>query len=145
HFMAALAIDPRRAATHARVAAAHRAIGNHDAAMASFDRALTLSQVRDVLEAALATALAAGDTARANRYATDLLAIAPDHPRALVALALARLDAGQPDAARAFLAPALQTHGAGDPEAQLALARIELAHGDPDAAARAAKAALRAD
>jgi tetratricopeptide (TPR) repeat protein/GTPase Era involved in 16S rRNA processing len=143
HYMAALAIDPRRAATHARIAAAHRAIGNHDAAMTSFDRALSLASSREILESALDTALIAGDTTRANRYANDLLALAPDHPRALVALALARLDAGQPDAARAFLAPALG--GTGDPEAQLALARIELAHGDPDLAARAAKAALRGD
>jgi tetratricopeptide (TPR) repeat protein len=141
-FMSALAIDPRRAATHARIAGAHRAIGNHDAALTGFDRALALGD-QGSLAAALDTALAAGDTARANRYANDLLAVTPDHPRALVALALARLDAGQPDAARAFLAPALST--AGDPEAHLALARIELAHGDPDAAARAAMDALRAD
>ena len=42
-YLEALAIDPRRAETHARLAAAHRAIGNHDAALASYDRALALA------------------------------------------------------------------------------------------------------
>jgi tetratricopeptide (TPR) repeat protein/GTPase Era involved in 16S rRNA processing len=145
HYLSALAIDPRRAATHARLAEAHRAIGNHGAALDSFDRALSLGADADTLTRALDTALVANDATRANRYAHDLLAQVPDHPRALVALAVARLDGGQPDAARAFLAPALATPGGGDPEAHLALARLELAHGDPDAAARAALAALRSD
>ncbi|HTJ47523.1 MAG TPA: tetratricopeptide repeat protein [Kofleriaceae bacterium] len=154
HYLAALAIDPRRAETHAKLAEAHRAIGNYHASLDSFDRALqTVRPERSaegaeskgaILSRALDTALSAGDTTRANRYAHDLLALVPDHPRALVALALARLDAGQPDAARSFLAPALNA-ASPDPEAHLALARVELAHGDPDAAARAAKAALRVD
>ncbi|MGN6103750.1 MAG: tetratricopeptide repeat protein, partial [Kofleriaceae bacterium] len=41
-YLEALAAEPRRAELHAKIAAAHRAIGNLDAALSSFDRALAL-------------------------------------------------------------------------------------------------------
>jgi Tfp pilus assembly protein PilF/GTPase Era involved in 16S rRNA processing len=164
-FLEALALAPRRAATHGRLAATHRAIGNFDAALTSFDRALALAgagegaaQLTDggrdprppiaaiaTLTAALDTALAARDHGRAVRYANDLLALVPDHPRALVAIAIGMIDAGQGAGARALLGPALAAPGGGDPEAHLALARLCLDSGDPAGAAAAALAALRTE
>jgi len=140
-YLQALQLDPRRGDVHARLAAAHRAIGNHDAALASYDRAISLGGGAACLRDALDVALAAGAVDKAAQLAGDLLAQEPDHPRALVALALARLDGGQPEVARAMLGPALR---ADDAEVQVALARIELAGPGADAARRAADAALAA-
>ncbi len=167
-FLEALSLAPRRAATHARLAATHRAIGNFDAALTSFDRALALASAGDgtgagreltdgtrdprpplaaitTLTAALDTALAARDNARAVRYGNDLLALSPDHPRALVAIAIGMIDAGHGAGARSLLRPALEAPGGGDPEAHLALARLCLDGGDPGGAALAAIAALRTE
>ncbi|HEY1554596.1 MAG TPA: dynamin family protein [Kofleriaceae bacterium] len=137
-FLEALQLDPKRADVHARLAAAHRTIGNLDSALASFDRALGLGAPADVLRAAVDTALAAGDTMRAAQWGNDLLATAPDDPRALVARGAA-MAKDQPAAARALLELAAARD---DVDAHVELARIALAT-DPAAAAREALAALR--
>jgi len=146
-YLQALQLDPRRAAIHARIAAAHRAIGNHDAALTSYERAVALGSGLDVLRAALDTAVTASDTARAVRFANDVLAAEPGDPRALVARALGMIDAGQPDAARAMLALALASPD--EAHARVVLARLELqadpSRGAGQRAALAALAALRAE
>jgi tetratricopeptide (TPR) repeat protein/GTP-binding protein EngB required for normal cell division len=142
-YLQALQLDPRRGDVHARIAAAHRAIGNHDAALASLERAVALGAGPAALRAALDTAVASGDVARAVRFANDVLAADPTDPRALVARALGMLDAGQLDAARAMLGLALA--GRDEASARVVTARIELA-ADPSRAGgrRAAEAALGA-
>jgi tetratricopeptide (TPR) repeat protein/GTP-binding protein EngB required for normal cell division len=140
-YLHALQQNPRGAEIHARVARAHRAIGNHDAALASFERALALGAGPAVLKEALDTALAAGDRERAGRLAGDLLAVEPDHPRALVAMAVARVDS-QPEVARAMLQSALARSD--DAEGRVALARLDLVEPGVPAAQRAATAALAA-
>jgi tetratricopeptide (TPR) repeat protein/GTP-binding protein EngB required for normal cell division len=140
-YLHALQQNPRGAEIHARVARAHRAIGNHDAALGSYERALALGAGPAVLKEALDTALAAGDRERAGRLAGDLLAVEPDHPRALVAMAVARVDS-QPEVARAMLQSALARSD--DAEGRVALARLDLAEPGIPAAQRAATAALAA-
>jgi len=139
-YLEALAGAPRRPELHARIAAAHRAIGNLDAALASFDRALSLGAGTDVLRAALDTAIAAGDGARSLSWSSDLLGKAPDDVRALVARGTAMV-ASAPEAARALLELAAARD---DVDAHVALARLALP-ADPARAAAAAKAALRID
>ncbi|MEJ7600161.1 MAG: dynamin family protein [Kofleriaceae bacterium] len=139
-YLEALQVAPRRAELHARIAAAHRAIGNLDAALASFDRALTLEPTVDVLRQAVDTALAAGDLTRSLQWGNDLLGQDPDNARALVARGTAMLE-GQPEAGRALLEVAAARD---DVDAHVALARSKLAT-DPAAAATAARAALRVD
>ncbi|MCW5800811.1 MAG: dynamin family protein [Deltaproteobacteria bacterium] len=140
-FFEALQSDPRRGDLHAKIAAAHRAIGNLDAALASFDRALALGPLSDngdVLRAAVDTAIAAGDSTRCLQWGNDLLGRAPDDVRALVARGLAMIPSS-PEAARAMLELAAARD---DVDAHIALARMSLA-ADPAAAARSALAALR--
>ncbi|HSK02422.1 MAG TPA: dynamin family protein [Kofleriaceae bacterium] len=139
-YLEALGGGPRRPELHARIAAAHRAIGNLDAALASFDRALSLGAGPDVLRAALDTAIAAGDGPRSLAWSSDLLAKDPDDVRALVARGTAMLEA-QPEAARALLELAAARD---DVDAHVALARLALP-ADPRRAAAAATAALRID
>ncbi len=131
---------PKRALLHARVAEAHRLIGNLDAALQSFERALGLGAGTPVLKAAVDTAIAAGDATRGAAWSSDLLAKDPDDRRAVVARAMSMV-AAQPDAAKALFEVAAQRD---DVDAHVALARLALA-ADPRAAATAALAALRVD
>jgi tetratricopeptide (TPR) repeat protein/GTPase SAR1 family protein len=140
-YLEALAGNPRRPELHARIAAAHRAIGNLDAALGSFDRALSLGAGADVLRAALDTAIAAGDGARSLQWSSDLLGKDPDDVRALVARGTAMMPT-QPEAARTLLELAAARD---DVDAHAALARLALAGGDSARAAAAAAAALRVD
>jgi len=137
-FLEALQADPRRADLHAKIAAAHRAIGNLDAALGSYDRALALGAGIDVLREAVDTAIAADDATRSLQWGNDLLGHDPTDVRALVARGSAMID-GQPEAARALLELAAARD---DVDAHVALARLALAT-DPAAAATAARAALR--
>ena len=59
-YLEALQLEPRRAELHAKVAAAHRTIGNLDAALASYDRAVSLGGDPgiELLRAAVDTAIA---------------------------------------------------------------------------------------
>jgi small GTP-binding protein len=139
-FLEALQDDPKRALTHARVAAAHRAIGNLDAALASYDRALALGAGNDVMRAAIDTAILADDSTRALQWGTDLLGQDPNDPRAIVARGIAMM-ASQPEAARAVLEIAAARD---DVDAHVALARLSLAN-SPTQAAASALAALRVD
>jgi tetratricopeptide (TPR) repeat protein/GTPase SAR1 family protein len=139
-YLEALAGGPRRPELHAKIAAAHRAIGNLDAALTSFDRALSLGAGPDVLRAALDTAIAAGDGARSLAWSSDLLGKDPDDVRALVARGIAMIES-QPEAAGALLELAAARD---DVDAHVALARRALP-GEPARAAAAAKAALRVD
>jgi Tfp pilus assembly protein PilF/GTPase SAR1 family protein len=137
-FLEALQSDPKRAPIHARVAAAHRAIGNLDAALASFDRALALGAGNDVIRAAIDTAIAAGDSTRALQWGNDLLGQDPTDVRAIVARGIAMVTS-QPEAARAVLEIAAARD---DVDAHVGLARLALAS-DPAKAAASALAALR--
>jgi tetratricopeptide (TPR) repeat protein/GTPase SAR1 family protein len=132
-FLEALQVEPRRADLHARIAQAHRLIGNLDAALASYELALALGAGIDTLRAAVDTAITAGDELRQSRWANDLLALDPTDVRALVARGAAMAHT-QPAAARALLGLAAAT---GDVDAHVWLARLALA-GAPDLAAHAA-------
>jgi tetratricopeptide (TPR) repeat protein/GTPase SAR1 family protein len=139
-YLEALQVDPRRADVHAKIAAAHRLIGNHDAALQSYDRALALGGGLAILRAAVDAAIATADRTRQLQWGTDLLQLDPTDVRALVARGVAML-ADQPEAARALLDLAAARD---DVDALVALAHLELAPaGDPDRAAERALAALR--
>ncbi|HTL38630.1 MAG TPA: dynamin family protein [Kofleriaceae bacterium] len=139
-FQEALTLEPRKAELTAKVALAHRELGNLDAALASYDRAVALS--RDggiqILRAAIDTAIAANDSTRAMQWANDLLAKDPTDVRAIVARALAMIP-GQPAAARALLELAAARD---DVDAHVLLAKLSLPD-DATGAARCALAALR--
>jgi tetratricopeptide (TPR) repeat protein/GTPase Era involved in 16S rRNA processing len=137
-YLEALQAEPRRAELHAKIAASHRSIGNLDAALASYERALALDATLGTLRAAVDTAIAAGDALREARWASDLLIQDPTDVRAIVARGLAML-ASQPEAAKALLELAAARD---DVDAHVGIARIALAT-DPGAAATAALAALR--
>jgi len=137
-FLEALQVDPRRADLHAKIAATHRSIGNLDAAITSYERALALGAGPATLRAAVDTALAAGDELREARWASDLLGHDPSDVRAIVARGAA-MAATQPEAATALLALAAARD---DVDAHVWLARLALPR-DPTAAASSALAALR--
>jgi len=137
-FLEALHDDPKGAMIHARVAAAHRAIGNLDAALGSYDRALALGAGNDVIRAAIDTAILAEDSTRALQWGNDLLGQDPTDVRAIVARGIAMM-ATQPDAARAVLEIAAARD---DVDAHVALARLSVS-ADPVKAAGSALAALR--
>ncbi len=153
-YLQALALAPRTAAVHARIGDAQRQARDFDAALASYERSLAISQDRLVLGRALDTALEAGVVDTAVRLANDMLAIDPRDARAAVAHGLGLAKQGQYEAARVTFRAALEAGGA--LEAHLALGRLELAlalgiaHGQPPgerdrgAAARAAAEALAA-
>jgi len=141
YFLEALQSDPRSPSLHARVASAHRAIGNLDAALASYDRALALGADLEVLRVAVDTAIAAHDATRCLQWGGDLLGKEPDNVRALVARGVAMIET-QPEAARALLEVAAARD---DVDAHVALARLALATMDPVGAAASARAALRVD
>jgi tetratricopeptide (TPR) repeat protein/GTPase Era involved in 16S rRNA processing len=137
-YLEALQLDPRRAELHAKIAAAHRSIGNTEASLASFDRALALGAGLDVLRAAVDAAIDANDTMRESQWANDLLSKDPTDVRALVARGSAMI-ADQPEAARALLELAAARD---DVDAHVQLARLSLGS-DPSQAAKCALAALR--
>jgi tetratricopeptide (TPR) repeat protein len=138
-FLEALQVEPRRADLHAKIAQAHRSIGNLDAALASYELALALGAGVDTLRAAVDAAIAAGDVLRQARWANDLLTVDPTDVRALVARGAAMAQA-QPEAARALLALAAARD---DVDAHVGLARLALS-ADPSASAGPAAAALAA-
>jgi tetratricopeptide (TPR) repeat protein/GTPase SAR1 family protein len=137
-YLEALQLDPRRAELHAKIAAVHRAIGNTEAALASFDRALALGAGLDVLRAAVDAAIEAGDAMRQSQWANDLLSKDPTDVRALVARG-SSLITTQPEAARALLELAAARD---DVDAHVQLARLALTN-EPSHAAKCALAALR--
>jgi len=137
-FLEALQVEPRRADLHAKIAQTHRSIGNLDAALASYERALALGAGADILRAAVDAAIAAGEPLRQARWASDLLTIDPTDVRAIVARGAA-MAADQPEAARALLQLAAARD---DVDAHVWLARLALAR-DPAAAQVSALAALR--
>jgi len=133
-YFEALQLAPKDARIHARIAASHRSVGNLDAALGSYERALGLGA--DALRDAVDTAIAANDQARMLAWSSDLLAKSPDDVRALVARGLAMSG----DAARALLELAAIKD---DVDAHLGLARLAMSLADPAHAAEAALAALR--
>ncbi|HEY5945310.1 MAG TPA: dynamin family protein, partial [Kofleriaceae bacterium] len=137
-YLEALQLDPRRAELHAKIAAAHRTIGNVEAALTSFERALSLGAGLEVLRAAVDAAIEANDATRESQWANDLLSKDPSDVRALVARGSAMV-ATQPEAARALLELAAARD---DVDAHVQLAKLTLAS-DPTQAAKCALAALR--
>ena len=137
-FLEALQLDAKRGEVHAKIATAHRMIGNLEAALQSYERALGLGAGIDVLRDAVDTAIAAGDATRELQWGNDLLGKVPDDLRALVARGSAML-ADQPEAARTLLEVAAAKD---DVDAHTALARLVLPT-DPAKAATSALAALR--
>ncbi len=140
YYLEALQAESKRADIHAKIAGAHRAIGNLEAALGSYDRSLALGAGLDVLRCAVDTAIEAGDATRALPWGNDLLGAAPADVRALVARGTAMIE-GQPEAARALFEVAAARD---DVDAHVALARLALAS-DPAKAATSALAALRVD
>ncbi len=137
-YLEALQVEPKRADIHAKVASAHRTIGNLESAMQSYQRALDYGAGIEVLRAAVDTAIAAGDATRELQWGNDLITGAPDDLRALVARGSA-MAATQPEVAKQLLLLAAERD---DVDAHVGLARLALVD-DPPAAARAALAALR--
>jgi tetratricopeptide (TPR) repeat protein/GTPase Era involved in 16S rRNA processing len=137
-YLEALQLEARRAELHAKIALAHRSIGNLDSALQSFDRALALGAGLDVLRAAVDAAIEANDPLRQSQWANDLLAKDPSDVRALVARGSAMVQQ-QPEAARALLDLAAARD---DVDAHVQLAKLTLAD-DPSQAAKCALAALR--
>lgn len=139
YYLEALQLDTKRGELHGKIAAAHRSIGNLDAALQSYDRVLAMGGSVDTLRAAVDTAIAAGDSTRALQWGNDLLGKDPTDVRALVARAFAMMQ-GQPEAAKALLELAAARD---DVDAHVLLAKLSLANGDAAAAARCSLAALR--
>jgi tetratricopeptide (TPR) repeat protein/GTPase Era involved in 16S rRNA processing len=137
-YLEALQLDPRRAELHAKIALAHRSIGNLDSALKSFERALGLGAGLDVLRAAVDAAIESGDPLLQSQWANDLLEKDPSDVRALVARGSALVDQ-QPETARALLDLAAARD---DVDAHVQLAKLNLAS-DPTQAAKCALAALR--
>ncbi len=137
-FLEALVFDPRRADLHAKIATAHRAVGNTEAALQSYDRALGFGAGIEVLRAAVDAAIAAGDPIRELQWGNDLLGRDPHDTRALVARGAATL-AENPEAARALLDLAAARD---DVDAHVLLAQLALPV-EPQRAALSALAALR--
>lgn len=144
-FLEALQLEPKRADIHASIATAHRAVGNRDAALASYDRALSLAaepSAADVSEAgntasraqpslgmlrdAVDAAIALGDATRQLQWSADLLVRDPDNTRALVARGLGAAATGDVGTAHALLNLAV---GRGDLDAHVGLARLKLRTG----------------
>ncbi len=150
-FLEALQLDPKRPSIHANIATAHRAVGNRDAALLSYDRALTLAadaaaherQQHDgtttnpvhvatsanpadlaMLREAVDAAIALDDAPRQLQWSADLLVRDPDNTRALVARGLGAAATGDESTANALLALAVAR---GDVDAHVGLARLKLA------------------
>ncbi|HPH65259.1 MAG TPA: dynamin family protein [Kofleriaceae bacterium] len=144
-FLEALQLEPKRADIHASIATAHRAVGNRDAALASYDRALSLAaeptaadmheagntanhaqpslgMLRDAVDAAIAL----GDATRQLQWSADLLVRDPDNTRALVARGLGAAANGDVGTAHALLNLAV---GRGDLDAHVGLARLKVRTG----------------
>lgn len=139
YYLEALQLDPKRGELHAKIALAHRSIGNLDAALVSYDRAVLLAgDSIELLRAAVDTAIAANDAMRAMQWANDLLGKDPTDVRALVARGMAMMQT-QFDAARALLELAAARD---DVDAHVLLAKLSLP-AEPAAAAKCALAALR--
>ncbi|HVV81775.1 MAG TPA: tetratricopeptide repeat protein, partial [Kofleriaceae bacterium] len=136
-YLEALELEPRRGSIHAHLAALHRELGNLHAALSSYELAIALGPTAPLLRAAIATAHAAGDRARAVRWANDLFPLDPGAPIALAARAADLIDQGQLDAAAAMLA-------SGPPSVELALERGRLERARTPGPAGAAKAAVAA-
>ncbi|MBA3464188.1 MAG: dynamin family protein [Deltaproteobacteria bacterium] len=137
-FLEALQADAKRGDVHAKIATAHGAIGNHDAALQSYERALSLGAGLDVLRAAVDAAISASDRSRQAQWGMDLIQRDPMDVRALVARGAAMLS-DNPEGAKALLEVAAARD---DVDAHICLARLALAK-DPAAAASSALAALR--
>ncbi len=140
-YLQALELEPRRAATHARLARLHRDLGDLATALTSYERALALGAGTDVLTESVETAHAAADRPRAVRWANDLLAIDATAPIALAARAAELIDGGLLDAAAGLLAAAPRSVEVAIEEARLARVR-DPGGGGAAAAATAALAAL---
>ncbi len=152
-FLEALQLEPKRPSIHANIATAHRAVGNRDAALLSYDRALNLAaeanneQLRDATSAALDrvptnsanptspaslamlreavdAAITLGDATRQLQWSSDLLVRDPDNTRALVARGLGAAATGDVGTAIALLSLAVAR---GDVDAHVGLARLKLA------------------
>lgn len=137
-YLEGLQVEPRRAELLARAAQAHRQCGQFEAALTYYDRVLALDPTLEALQAAVDTAIVAGDTLRGQQWSSDLLAKDPNHVRAIVARGIA-FAASQPEVARALLELAAAR---GDVDAQVNVAKLSL-DADPSRAAAEALVALR--
>lgn len=159
-FLEALQLEPKRPSIHANIATAHRAVGNRDAALLSYDRALNLAaeanheQVRDntspapvspaslaMLREAVDAAITLGDATRQLQWSSDLLVRDPDNTRALVARGLGAAATGDAGTANALLSLAVAR---GDVDAHVGLARLKLAS-EPEQSLALLTNALRID
>ena len=148
----ALERDPSRPDILLTLGRVYAAAQAWDDALGAYDRALVVAASgggqrdqlmlfdrRGLLEEALRAALRANATARANNYATSLLADLPEHPDALAATARAAADGGELDRAQSLVERAL---AAGDSvEARLAAADVAMKRGQPTHAAAALRRA----
>ena len=148
-FLEALQLEPKRPSIHANIATAHRAVGNRDAALLSYDRALDLAaeanneQLRDAA------------TAAPDRVAMSLTnSASPTNPAKTASLAMLReaVDAAitlgdatrqlqwssdllvrDPDNTRALVARGLGAAASGDVVTANTWLSLAVARGDVDA------------
>ncbi len=148
----ALERDPSRPDILLTLGRVYASAQQWDDALAAYDRALVVAASGGgqrgqlmlfdrpgLLEEALRAALRAGATARANNYATALLADAPEHHDALAATARAAADGGELERAQTLVERALAANDT--VEARLAAADVALKRGQPTHAAAALRRA----
>jgi small GTP-binding protein len=150
----ALEKDPARPDVLTMLGRVYAAAQQWDDALAAYDRALVgassgapargallLFDRRALLEEALAVAMRAGASVRANAYATALLADDPDHADALAAAARAAADGDALERAQELVDRAL---GRADRlEPRLAAAEVALRRGHPSLAAQSLRRAAQ--
>ena len=106
---AAIAANPRDARAHAALAYVSRPLGRLGARVAHYRRAIELSPRDPVLRTNCSEALLdVGDAESAEREARAALALAPEHPLSVGALARAAQARGRSDEAIALLQAALR-------------------------------------
>jgi small GTP-binding protein len=152
----ALERDPMRPDVLTMLGRVYAAAQQWDDALAAYDRALVsassgapargamlLFDRRGLLEEALSVALRAGAGARANAYATALLADDPEHADALAATARAAAEGGALERAQELVDRALARGDGVEP--RLAAADVALRRGLPTVAAASLRRAAQLD
>lgn len=135
-----LDLAPYRARVLARLGDLCAERDDPERALDHYRRSVEIEDRREVLERAILAAIRAGGTSASVELSNRLLALQPDHPRAMVARAMAMAADGQEGAARAVLEQAL---GSLEPLVHIALAELDLAAGSATTAAEQALMALR--
>jgi tetratricopeptide (TPR) repeat protein len=153
-FLQSLQYAPGRADVHAKLARTHYAVGNREAALSSFDIAISLAvasagadstrhsaALLSIVQDAVDLAIACQDAQRQLHWGGDLLVRQPDNVRGVTARGLATATLGDPETARSLLELAVHR---GDIDAHVGLAMLDVGNA-PTRALHVLSAALRVD